>query len=62
MRYKMMGGIEQGIHYTTFQEDVEDENQQSTKELEGASKSHGETKDEELDSKQPVFSNKRAVL
>lgn len=51
MRYKMMGGIENGIHYTMFQEDVEDGNQQSLKEQEGASKSHGETKDEKLDSK-----------
>ena len=39
MRYKMMGGIEQGIHYTTFQEDIEDENQQNVKEQEGVSKS-----------------------
>jgi len=62
MRYKMMGGIEQGIHYTTFQEDVEDGNQQSLKAQEGASKSYGETKDEKLGSKQPVLSDKRTVL
>ena len=42
MRYKMTGGIEQGIHYTTFTEDLEDENQQDSKAQEGATKSHGE--------------------
>lgn len=39
MRYKMMGGIEQGICYTTFQEDTEDENAQGIKAQEKAVKS-----------------------
>lgn len=51
MRYKMMGDTEQGIHYTTFQEDVEDESSQgeSKKPKESAVKSHGETETKKLD-------------
>lgn len=64
MRYKMMGGIEQGIHYTTFQEDVEDESSQgeSTKPKESAVKSYGEAEIEKLDTEQPVLPNKKSVL
>jgi hypothetical protein len=62
MRYKMMGGIEQGIHYTTFQEDVEDANQQDTGKKEGTAKSYGETEIEKLDTEQPVLPNKKSVL
>lgn len=36
-KYKMLGDIEQGIHYTTFQEDVEED--QNKKEI---GKSNGE--------------------
>ena len=57
MRYKMMGGMEQGIHYTTFQEDVEDANQQDLGKKEGTAKSYGETEDAKLDSKQSVLSD-----
>lgn len=57
MRYKMMGGIENGIHYTTFMEDVEDANQQDVNKKEGTTKSHGETDDAKLDSKQSVLSD-----
>lgn len=38
-KYKMMGDIEQGVHYTTFHEDVEDENGQDQKRQAGAAKS-----------------------
>lgn len=57
MRYKMTGGIEQGICYTTFQEDVEDANQQGTTKKEGTAKSYGETEDAKLDSEQSVLSD-----
>ncbi len=40
MRYKVTGGIEQGIHYTKFVEDIEDEQQDPSMNLkENAAKS-----------------------
>lgn len=55
-KYKMLGDIEQGIHYTTFQEDVEDQNK---KEI---GKSYGEAANAKLDSEQSILSNERTIL
>ncbi len=57
MRYKMLGDIEQGIHYTTFQEDVEED--QNKKEI---GKSHGEAAIAKLDSEQSVLSNEGTIF
>jgi len=53
MMYDITGGIEKGIHYTRFIEKVEDEDPQgeSMKPKEGATKSHGETETEKVDTK-----------
>lgn len=62
MRYKMMGGIEQGIHYTTFMEDVEGANSEELNKKEGTTKSYGETADAKLDNKQSVLSDEGTIL
>jgi len=56
-KYKMLGDIEQGIHYTSFTEDVEDA--QDKKEI---GKSHGETKNAKMGDKQSVLSDEGTIL
>ncbi len=53
----MMGGIEQGIHYTVFKEDIEDANTQDVTKKEGTAKSYGESEDEKLVLEQSVLSD-----
>jgi len=47
MQYEITGGIEKGIHYTRFIEQVE--NEESMQPKEGTQKSYGEAAIEKLD-------------
>ena len=57
MRYNVTGGLEQGIHYTRFIEETEDDeqNQSNIQPKESAVKSHVQTDTQNVDTKQRIF-------